>query len=220
MGLFCVCVCVLEFISLKCCWGMARDCLVFSNEAEENTSWCKLGWQQCFGGVWLTIKFNTPQALVMMLQKTLKTHSKYKHLMLKTHPNIPAQNSQNHLNINEIKQNMPKQANLTKLLGRYYIKAKVSNNQYRLRCYQFIRDAPKWLFFHGFFAFFFPCSLFAIFSPLHKLNSQNVLFTVLSCFSNKKKSITKQQLKNIYLTLNFFNIISDITPKQHNLTYN
>ncbi len=64
------------------------------------------------------------------------------------------------------------------------------------------RDAPKLKFLaeaeqnetlgrrpnteHGFSHFFPMKAYFAIFSPLHKLNSQNVLFTVLSCFSNKK----------------------------------
>lgn len=44
---------------------------------------------------------------------------------------------------------MPKQANLTKLkLSRYYIKAKVSNNQYSLRCYQFIIKFSLQINFH------------------------------------------------------------------------
>ncbi len=58
-----------------------------------------------------------------------------------------------------------------------------------------IRDAPKWKFLaeaeqnetltnteHGFPHEGLFCHFF---SPLHKLNSQNVLFTVLSCVSNK-----------------------------------
>ncbi len=65
------------------------------------------------------------------------------------------------------------------------------------------RDAPKWKFLaeaeakqnktlgqipNTVFRHFFPhVGLFChLFSPLHELNSQNVLFTVLSCFSNKK----------------------------------
>ncbi len=73
------------------------------------------------------------------------------------------------------------------------------------------KDAPKWKFLAEaeqietlgrraeyqmrFFMFFPHLGLFChFFSLLHKLNNQNVLFTVLSCFSNK----------NIYLTLNIF----------------
>ncbi len=44
---------------------------------------------------------------------------------------------------------------------------------------------------------------FAIFSPLHKLKSQNVLFTVLSCFSNKK--IYKPDSKKSWDTVQIVN---------------
>ncbi len=72
-----------------------------------------------------------------------------------------------------------------------------------------IRDAPKWKFLaeaeqnetlgqrpnteHG-FSHFSPYML-PIFSPLHKLNSQNVLFTVLSSFS--KKNLLQKQNNNL-----------------------
>lgn len=50
---------------------------------------------------------------------------------------------------------------------------------------------------HCFSRFYFPLScILQTFSPLHKLNSQYVLCTVLSCFSKKNKTITKQPFKN------------------------
>ncbi len=48
---------------------------------------------------------------------------------------------------------------------------------------------------HGFSHFFTMKTYFAIFSPLHKLNRQNVLFTVLFCFLNKKNQLQNNNLK-------------------------
>ncbi len=54
------------------------------------------------------------------------------------------------------------------------------------------------------------------YSPLHKLNSQNVFFTILSCFFREKKSTTKLQFKNVYLPLNIY-IPADTSKTEYNL---
>ncbi len=50
--------------------------------------------------------------------------------------------------------------------------------------------------------------VFFFFSPLHKLNSQKVLFTVLYCFLNKKKQLQNNYLKifteHLYFFLTFY----------------
>ncbi len=79
---------------------------------------------------------------------------------------------------------------------------------------------PKAEYEHGFSHFFPHLGLFCQ-KQIHLcINEIAKMCFLLFCpvFQINKKSITKQQFKNIYLTLNFFNILSDIIPTKHNLT--